>query len=102
MCSCRYHLPGDIVSFDCVVHTISHMDDRFNFMKSLSDSAVEYSVQVRTAPGHDENYLAFLLRLWRSNSGHPWHASLIPVGAEDQVRHFGDLEELLAYLQSVS
>ena len=70
-------------------------------MKTLSDTTGASSVNAHSVPVGEENYMAFLLRLWRSDCDHPWHASLIPVGAEDQVIHFADLEALLVFLQSV-
>jgi hypothetical protein len=46
-------------------------------------------------------YQAFLLRLWRGDEGSPWRASLVPVGAEQQI-HFSDLEDLLGFLREQS
>jgi hypothetical protein len=43
-------------------------------------------------------YQAYLLRLWRGDEGSPWRASLVPVGAEQQI-HFSALEDLLGFLR---
>lgn len=50
----------------------------------------------------NQTYQAFLLRLWRSEVRQPWHASLIPVDAQEQAVHFASVEHLAAFLQTVA
>jgi len=55
-------------------------------------------VTVAVAAG---DYAAFLLRLWRSDKDCHWRVSLIPVGNEDEPRHFANLDELQAFLRAL-
>lgn len=48
-----------------------------------------------------EQYLAFLLRLWREDVKAPWRAMLENPHTDE--RHgFADLEELIAFLQKIT
>ena len=49
-----------------------------------------------TAPS---TYLSYLLRLWRDHQQAPWRASLESTATGD-IRRFGDLEAMWAFLQA--
>lgn len=44
------------------------------------------------------NYYSFLLRLWRTGEGHPWHASLEAPQSGERLG-FESLEALFAFLR---
>lgn len=44
-------------------------------------------------------YLSYLLRMWRDHQQAPWRASLQSTATGD-VRRFGDVEEMWAFLQT--